>query len=276
MTSFNLEDAIQLRNRLERCREVYRHEWESVRQRWQDLQYSWQDSRYRDFEPDFQRLIHTHDDILEDIERQLQQLEQAIAVVERMKETLTECYSLAKADGSVQPQGKQASPSTENKFNDSTANFLLTETTVQEWQQAWAELSQTVIPFLNKASALATLSLSLFGGIISSTPVTQVTKLGSNALVSGIGFVVGDFQNFIDLNNETLGSDWSTASDESIFKVISKITEDAEKLHFGNEAIAEVAGDYADDEEEKRKRRTHEQKILNQLRSKYSQNSTRR
>jgi hypothetical protein len=88
MTSFTLEDAIQLRNRLERCRETYRYEWESVRQRWQDLQYTWRDSQYHNFEPDFQRLIQTHDDVLEDLERQLQQLEQSIAVTERMNEKL--------------------------------------------------------------------------------------------------------------------------------------------------------------------------------------------
>jgi hypothetical protein len=89
MTSFNLEDAIQFRTYLERCREIYRHEWESVRQRWQDLQYTWRDSQYRNFEPDFQRLVHTHDNILDDLEQQLQSLDRAINVIDRMKDNLT-------------------------------------------------------------------------------------------------------------------------------------------------------------------------------------------
>jgi GNAT superfamily N-acetyltransferase len=112
MTSFNLEDAIQLRNRLERCRETYHHEWESVRQRWQDLQYRWCDSLCHNFEPGFQRLVHNHDDVLNDLERQLKQLTQAILIIEQMNSNLSFCNSSATRITVFQNTKEQSRPST--------------------------------------------------------------------------------------------------------------------------------------------------------------------
>jgi hypothetical protein len=132
MTSFNLEDAIQLRNRLERYRETYRHEWESVRQRWQDLQYTWRDSQYRNFEPDFQRLVHTHDDILDDLERQLQSLDRTINMIDRMKDNLTHLDSssaITFSESTAPSSGsKQANISTnEAGVTGQEANSVITD-----------------------------------------------------------------------------------------------------------------------------------------------------
>lgn len=134
MTSFNLEDAIQLRNRLEQCRETYRHEWEFVRQRWQDLQYTWRDSQYRNFELDFQRLIHSHDDVLDDLERQLQSLDRAIDVTDRMKDNLTHLdsnsaitFSKSTAPSSILKQtniSTNAPNITEQEANSAITNYL--------------------------------------------------------------------------------------------------------------------------------------------------------
>ncbi len=88
-----------------------------------------------------------------------------------------------------------------------------------------------------------------------SQPFIQANKLGTNLLKSGINFVVNDFQKVVDLNNETLGSDISNLPDESVFKVIAKLSEDAEKRHFSTEDIADLIGQYTDNEEKKRRKR---------------------
>jgi GNAT superfamily N-acetyltransferase len=102
MVSFNLEEAIQLRNLLQRFREVHHHEWSLVRQRWEDLKYNWQDVHCSDFEQDFQKIIHDQDDILENIERQLQRLERSILIIERMNTELSICGSSYGITGSQQ------------------------------------------------------------------------------------------------------------------------------------------------------------------------------
>jgi exonuclease VII small subunit len=261
MTSFNLEDAIQLRNRLERCRETYRHEWESVRQRWQDLQYTWRDSQYRNFEPDFQRLVHTHDDVLEDLERQLQSLERAISIANRLNETLNNCNNSLRKTPSSQQQSTQAVNPIESKQNPLEESTSETEPDIKGWENAWTELIKSANSFIHETAALAMMSISILGGISSSQPFIQANKLGVNFLKSGIEFVINDVQNFIDINNKTLGSDISSLPDEAIFKVIAKLSEDADKRHFGTEDIAELIGQYADNEEKKRQRRQDEQKV---------------
>jgi hypothetical protein len=112
MVSFNLEEAIQLRNLLQRFREAHHHEWSLVRQRWEDLKYNWQDVYCSDFEQDFQKIIHDQDDILENIERQLQRLERSILIAERMNPVLGNfnCF----APGIVNSQKKTAESATQN------------------------------------------------------------------------------------------------------------------------------------------------------------------
>lgn len=278
MTSFSLEEAIQFRNRLQQYKELYDFEWSSVMNRWQDLQSVWQDSSCIEFERNFQQFIQPQDKTCTNLEIHLQEIDRTIEVIGKMKETLP---NLDSSVSDVTNSRPQSVPTTAFSNKDGSriskeAYSKLTEQDIQDWQKTWIDVSKSVTPFFNNLCAVSAVSLSFFLGAMNSPPVAQVMKLTRQGLVSGINFIVEDSPNIIDLNDATLGSDWSNLPDESIPKVISKIMEDADKLHFGNSEIADLIGDYADNEEEKRKRRLHEQKILNQLRSQYSQNSKRK
>jgi hypothetical protein len=277
MIQFNSDHAIQLRNSIASFQLIYSEELVDLIQKLQNLQQVWNDTHRLDFEQDFPNLTSTHQQIDQYLQHHLQEIDRVTNVVEKLNEKLINFDSLVEGTVDSQPQGIPTTVSNKDGFTNSKEPYSkVTEQDVQNWQKSWVELSQGVTPFLNKICAASTLSLSLFGGIISSAPVNQVIKLSKNNLISAVEFIVGDFQNLVDLNTETLGSDWSSLPDESIPKVSSKITEDAEKLHFGNDKVADCIGEYADDEEEKRKRRIYEQGILNQLRSKFSQNSKRK
>jgi hypothetical protein len=105
MTSFSLEEAIQFRNRLQRYKELYHYEWESLRQRWHDLQYVWQDSHRLEFEQDFQRFIQSQDEIFTDLESHLQRIDRVIIVIHSIQE------NLAPLSENTQPISTQATTS---------------------------------------------------------------------------------------------------------------------------------------------------------------------
>jgi ribosomal protein S18 acetylase RimI-like enzyme len=155
MTSFNLEEAIQLRNLLHRFRETHQYEWSVVIQQWENLKYSWQDVHYYDFEQDFQKLIHDQDNILKDIEQQLQLLEQSILIVERMNTTLTICgLSSMGIKDSQQPQ-RQSLKSNVVPPSQTAASSTSPETVSQRPQEQSSE-SNVVPPSQTTASSTST------------------------------------------------------------------------------------------------------------------------
>jgi hypothetical protein len=279
MIQFNSDHAIQLRNSIASFQTIYREEWLDLIQDLQNLQQVWNDTHRFDFDQDFQNLASIHYQIEQELQKQVQEVDRTIEVIGKMKESLPNLDTSISEGMNSRTQTRPATFSNKNGSNQSQvtdsqeSNSKLTEKDIQDWQKTWTDVSKSVTPFFNKMCALSTMSLSLFLGAMNSSPVAQVMKLSKQGLTSGIEFIVGDFQSVIDLNNETLGSEWSNLPDESIFKVISKITEDADNLHFGDEVIADIIGDFADQDEENKKRRRREQDVLNQLRSKYSQNA---
>jgi hypothetical protein len=259
MTSFNIEDAIQLRNRLERCRETYRHEWESVRQRWQDLQYTWRDSQYRNFEPDFQRLIQTHDDVLDDLERQLQSLERAISVTNCLNEKLQDLNNLSTEGSSHQQPLTQFNNLNRSESSSSKEAVSDTDANAKNWENGLLELLQSIKSVIGKTTAIATMSVSMLGLIYGSQSFVQANKMGANFLRSGIEQILIS-KDVVDLNNKTIGK-LSSLPDKIIFRIVEKLSEDAGKSHFSNKDIAELIDQYADNEEKKRRRREEEQKL---------------
>lgn len=278
MIQFNSDHAIQLRNSIESFQSIYREEWVDLIQDLQNLQQVWNDTHRFYFDQEFQNLASSHYQIGQELQDHLRAVDRVIEVIGKMKETLPNLDSSAPNTTNSRPHTiPTAASSNQNGTKSSKeSNSKLTEQDIQDWQKIWTDISKSVTPFFNKMCAVSTMSLPLFLRAMNSPPVTQVMKLSRQGLTSGIEFIVGDFQDIVDLNNETLGSGWSNLPDESIPKFISKTTEDADNLHFGNGDIADLIGDYADNEEEKRKRLYREQEILNQLRSKYSQQSKRK
>jgi hypothetical protein len=146
--------------------------------------------------------------------------------------------------------------------NLSDPNFPATGVQIEQWQQLLAELSQSIVPFINKAVASVTIPLSMFTALIGSPPFIQMTKVGVNALKSSVEIIADVYPDLVDLNNRTLGANWSNISDESIFKIISDISEDHDKLHFGDEEVAEFVNEYASSEEEKERKRKRNKQLF--------------
>ena len=272
MLQFNLDHAIQVRNSIASFQAVYSEEWVDLIQRLQNLQQVWNDTHRLDFEQDFHNLTTIHQQIDQDFEHHLQEIDRVVNTTEKINEALIifNFSDQKSADSQARSQTVINKAESNNADHQSPA---FTEESVQNWQTIWKELSEKVTPFFDKTVAITTLSMSLFSGIMSSSPVTQATKLSMGMLTSSIEFIVGDFQEILNASNDTVGSNWSTLSNDSIPKVIAKISEDAENLHFGSEDGANLAGEYGDHQEEERKRRRREQEILNSLRSRYSQQS---
>jgi hypothetical protein len=101
-------------------------------------------------------------------------------------------------------------------------NFPATDAQIEQWQQLLAELSQSIIPFFNKTVASVTIPLSMFSALIGSPPFIQMTKVGVNFLKSSVEIIADVYPDLVDLNNRTLGANWSTLSDDSIFKISLK------------------------------------------------------
>jgi hypothetical protein len=146
--------------------------------------------------------------------------------------------------------------------NLSDPNFPAAGVQLEEWQQLLAEFSQSIVPFINKTVASVTIPFSMFTALIGSPPFIQITKVGVNFLKSSVEIITDVYPDLVDLNNRTLGAKWSTLSDESIFKIISDISEEHDKLHFGNEEVAEFVNEYASAEEEKERKRRHKRQLF--------------
>jgi hypothetical protein len=272
MIQFNLDHTTQLRNSIASFQAIYSEEWLDLIQRLQDLQQVWNDTHRLDFEQDFQSLTTTHQRIAQDLEHHLQELDRVVETTEKINDALVIFnFSDQKSADSQAKSQTVINKAESNNADRQSPEF--TEESVQNWQTMWRELSEKVTPFFDKTIAFTTISMSLFGGIMSSSPVMQATKLSRGMLTSSIESIVGDFQDILGVSNDTIGADWSKLSDDAIPKVIAKITEDAENLHFGSEDAADLAEEYGDYQEEERKRRRREQEILNALRSKYFQQS---
>jgi hypothetical protein len=146
--------------------------------------------------------------------------------------------------------------------NLSDPNFPAAGVQLEEWQQLLAEFSQSIVPFINKTVASITIPFSMLTTLIGSPPFIQMTKVGINFLKSSVEIIADVYPDLVDLNNRTLGANWSTLSDESIFKIISDISEEHEKLHFGDEEVAEFVNEYASAEEEKDRKRRRDRQLF--------------
>jgi hypothetical protein len=212
-----------------------------------------------------------------DIERTQEQLKQHLTESRQRRKRIAHEYKNKDLSPTL-----DCSSEVEDSFNDgSTTEYkgdslldpILSDpqiNNIREWGKLFVdlvELSESIAPFINKTISLATLSVSMFTGLMGSPQFTQAIDIGVKVLRSSMKIIVKVYPNLIDLNNQTLGSDWSTLPDESIFKIIADISEKNDKFHFGDEDIAELINWYASNEEEKDRERKREQQNFDEASS---------
>jgi hypothetical protein len=202
------------------------------------------------------------------IDRTQEQLEQHLAESQQRRKNLYREYknkdlSTVVEQPSEFEDGFDNEPTAEYlNENLSDPNFPAAGVQFEEWQQLLVEFSQSIVPFINKAVTLVTIPFSMFTALIGSPPFIQMTKVGVNFLKSSVEIIADVYPDLVDLNNRTLGANWSTLSDESIFKIISDISEEHDKLHFGDEEVAEFVNEYASAEEEKERKRRRDRQLF--------------
>jgi hypothetical protein len=207
------------------------------------------------------------------IDRTQEQLKQHLAESRQRRKNLYRDYE----NKDLSPVIEQPSEFKDNSDHESTTEyrnenlldpkFPAAGVQIDEWQQLLAEFSQSIVPFINKTVASITIPFSMFTALIGSPPFIQMTKAGINALKSSVEIIADVYPDLVDLNNRTLGADWSTLPDESIFKVIADISAKHDELHFGNEEVAELVNEYASAEEKKDEERKGKKQIFDDAHS---------
>lgn len=205
------------------------------------------------------------------IDRTQEQLKQHLAESRQRRKNLHKEYKNKDLSPVIIEQPSEFEDSSDNEptaenlnENLSDPNSPATGFQMEEWQQLFVELSQSIVPLINKTVASVTIPLSMFSALIGSPPFIQMTKVGINFLKSSIEIIADVYPDLVDLNNRTLGANWSTLSDESIFKIIADISEEHDKLHFGDEKVAEFVNDYASAEEEKDRKRRRDRQLFDE------------
>ncbi|HAT15950.1 MAG TPA: hypothetical protein DCS91_22460 [Microcoleaceae bacterium UBA11344] len=87
-TSFDLEDAKDLREQLQQFYETQRQEWSRVLSQWENLKGVWHDNQFDSFEPLFEKLKSTYSDGERECESYLVFLNQQIKVAEERRQKL--------------------------------------------------------------------------------------------------------------------------------------------------------------------------------------------
>jgi DNA repair ATPase RecN len=87
-TSFNVDDAENLKLHLQNLRETLKGEWSSVISAWQNLQANWNDVQRDKFEDSFQRLLADYQTIEQVTEKYTQQLSEQIQIAQKQSERL--------------------------------------------------------------------------------------------------------------------------------------------------------------------------------------------
>jgi DNA repair ATPase RecN len=87
-TSFEVEDAENLKSNLQNIRETLQGEWSAVTSAWQNLQAEWNDVQRDKFEDAFQQLLADYQMIEQATERYTQQLSEQIQIAQKQNDRL--------------------------------------------------------------------------------------------------------------------------------------------------------------------------------------------
>ena len=93
-TSFNVESARDLQNRLQQFLEVLHQELGKVQSQWQNIKSTWHDQQFDRFEPIFEKFLAAYDDAEKDCERYIAFLNEQIQIAEKRRHQLGQLQQL--------------------------------------------------------------------------------------------------------------------------------------------------------------------------------------